>query len=234
MRIVPTAFGAAAALIGLALQSGCETTSSEGGSLRVEPAAIGVRRNQQVEFTASGGFNYSWSLSDASLGFLTTATGPKTTYISRFSPGTNATVVIQTLTVTSTVGSSGPSGGTDTGTNVVVGAGFDATAQAIIEHLPEGDGGSAGDAGDTLEVSPVAFTFTTGPGETAAFTASGGSGSYSWSIGDPTFGTLSNTIGSSTILTLTTSTDGKSTVLVCKSDSDTVLVPVAFSIPPSP
>ncbi|MCE9612692.1 MAG: hypothetical protein K8T26_00355 [Lentisphaerae bacterium] len=156
------------------LQTGCETQSAEGGQLRVEPHSIGISINQSIEFTATGGFSYEWSLSDDNLGVLTRKTGPTTTYISRFNPGTNKTAVIQHLTVTSVVGGTHTSTDTNndgTTNTTTTGSGFIDTDEAIIEHLPTGDQGTVTSTSTTTSTTAgtsVTTTSTTSTSTTAS------------------------------------------------------------------
>ena len=115
---------------GLILAAGCETESASDNDVRISPRTAALRVNQTQEFRASGGYEYTWSLSDNSIGLLTTTKGAVTVYINRSNPGFDATgPAIQTLTVTSTPRPDGSFGGTN-------GASFVKTAEAIIEHLP--------------------------------------------------------------------------------------------------
>jgi len=141
----------ALAFIGLIISTGCETETASENDVRISPSSIGLRPNQTAEFTASGGYEYTWSLSNDSIGVLTTRTGPRTVYINRSpvtesgSPsGSNTTAqvdsgetMVQILTVTSSPGFTE----TETQSSVSNGAparvsGFIKTAEAIIEHLP--------------------------------------------------------------------------------------------------
>ncbi|MDA0322779.1 MAG: hypothetical protein O2923_08705 [Verrucomicrobia bacterium] len=92
---------AAATLTTLAL-SGCETESASELTVRVVPDAITILLDETVVFTASGGFEYAWSLADDSLGTLNTRTGSSVAYTSRDDPGPSNTT-LQVLTVVSSV-----------------------------------------------------------------------------------------------------------------------------------
>ena len=64
--------------------TGCESDSTE-SMVTITPDSVVVRRGDAVEFTASGGYEYTWSLEteDAdteSYGYLSTRTGSKTVY----------------------------------------------------------------------------------------------------------------------------------------------------------
>ena len=96
---------------------GCETESSEQASISITPNTVSLAMGDSQEFEASGWQDYSWVLSDSSLGVLSASTGDRTTYTAVV---TNTT---QVLTVTA---HSGPSVATNT---------TPLTAQAIIIHL---------------------------------------------------------------------------------------------------
>ncbi|MDA0577069.1 MAG: hypothetical protein O3B24_03110 [Verrucomicrobia bacterium] len=198
------------------LQTGCETQSSEDNGVRVEPHAIGLQVNQSQEFTASGGFNYTWKLSDASLGTLTRKDGPITTYISRFDASSNSTAVVQHLTVTSTLGSGRTT--TDGSNTTTSSSGFVDTAEAVIEHLRKsgstGGGGSSTGGGSTLTISPNGDTLNQSD-TVQTFVASGGSGTYtSWLLtGDTGLGGIFPASGASTTYTYTSTNVSGSVVL---------------------
>jgi hypothetical protein len=105
----------AAALVVLA---GCETEPVSTMQVQVTPETATVYDGQSIEFTASGGVEYTWSLSDETLGILSTRHGAKTVYTSV--KDANAT---QALTVTSFIPGSG---GTNAAANL--------TGQAFIYH----------------------------------------------------------------------------------------------------
>lgn len=91
--------------------SGCETESASeepwaansggGGALNISPGNATLSGGQTAEFTASGGYNYAWSLSDTSSGSLSSATGSKTTFTCT-ATNTSAPKTI-TLTLKSTI-----------------------------------------------------------------------------------------------------------------------------------
>lgn len=192
-------------LTGIALQTGCETQSAEGNSVHIEPQVASLYEGQYQDFTASGGFSYTWSLSDESLGYLSSKTGPTVRYYSRVDPAANSGGTVQRLTVTSEVGSyTDSSGATNTTSD-----GFIDTAEAVIEHLSSGDGtptevtttdtstsSTTSLALSDVTISPTSASVSQGGSQT--FSASGGDSSYSWSLGS-SFGTLSSSTGSSVI-----------------------------------
>lgn len=113
-----------------ALLCGCETEPA-GSPVNITPAYSTIRYGQSIQFTASGGYDYRWTLSDASIGTLSVNTGPSTIYTSLFRGGetntTSGTGVSQTITVTSTI-----QGSSIDATNATAAA---QTATAIVTHL---------------------------------------------------------------------------------------------------
>ncbi len=106
------------------LLNGCETTSAA-KSPEITPSSATIKIGQAVEFRASGGFDYEWSLQNETLGRLDTRRGSKVVYRSMYDPGTSNSA-IQVLTVSSTI--EGSSGTTNTET-------FVQTGEAYITHI---------------------------------------------------------------------------------------------------
>jgi len=92
----------------------------------ITPADVLIHDNESVEFTASGGMDYEWSLEKDkySYGVLSSRTGAKVTYTSLYS---GTTVVYQTLYVTATI----PGTSTESYSN----AEFRLKAEAIIRQI---------------------------------------------------------------------------------------------------
>jgi len=96
--------------VALAL-TGCETESASKNSVSISPSSATLENGQSVQFTATGGYEYSWSLETGTYGTLATRTGTTTVYTSAYEPdtSTNSTsttvtsVVEEVLTVTSTI-----------------------------------------------------------------------------------------------------------------------------------
>ena len=197
------------------LQTGCETQSAEANGLRVEPHAIGLRVNQTQEFTATGGFSYTWTLSDPSLGVLSRREGPTTIYTSRFNGGSNSTAVVQHLTVTSTVGTDRDVATGTNGDSTVVSSGFTDTAEAIIEHLPTPDAPPT-ITNNSLSVSPVSVVLTTN--QTQVFTAFGEGPTYSWSK-NTSFGSITPSGATATYNSVNTPT-GSVVIVTVESNGD--------------
>lgn len=165
--------------------TGCEIESASSHGVSITPSSVGIREGETVEFTASGGYEYTWSLDEASWGLLSDKTGSKTIYTSRHNPGTN-TLAVRVLTVTSTI-----DGGS--GTNAVL----TKTAEAYIEHLAIVEAEEA--APEAVYISPSEVTLTNTQSQT--FTAYGGDGEYSWSLKEEKYGWLSTRIGRQTTYT---------------------------------
>jgi hypothetical protein len=197
-----------ALLGGAMLWNGCETESVSDQKVTISPSFERLAINQVLELIASGGFEYTWSLEDETIGTLSTRTGPRTVYTARVNPGTNAAataISLQTVTVTSTVSSGGSTNS--------VSSGLQASAIATIEHVPVPSGSPDAVA---LSASPSAAAFDVGVdvGDSVSFTASGGTGSYVWSISSEAFGFISNKSGSQTTYSYTDFTLATGTIII--------------------
>ena len=107
-----------------ALFVGCETESAN-SPVFILPSAATVKPGGAVAFEAKGGYTHRWSVANASLGYLSAAVGPTTTYHAA-AAATNSS---QTLTLRSTI-----DGVDATGTNTNRFS-YEQTATAIITHL---------------------------------------------------------------------------------------------------
>jgi hypothetical protein len=109
--------------------TGCESDSAD-TQITIEPGGASIAAGQSMAFTASGGYDYTWSLSDGSLGTLNTRTGPSVIYTSSSSGSSGS---VQTLTVVSTI--QGASTDSGTSTNVAAGQGYNGsdTATASVQ-----------------------------------------------------------------------------------------------------
>lgn len=107
---------------------GCETESAN-APIHISPSAATVRQGGSVTFTAEGGYDHRWTLSDNGIGRLSTSTGNTTAYTAI--SGTN---VQQTLTLTSTIdglySTNSASGVPGSGSST-----YSQSASAIIHHL---------------------------------------------------------------------------------------------------
>ncbi len=107
---------------------GCETTSSSENDVRINPSSARIRKGESITFTASGGFEYRWSLGNTTIGTLSNVDGSSTTYTSVEAPTTNE-ALIQTLVVNSTIE------GSPSGTSTNTGSAFVQSAEALITHI---------------------------------------------------------------------------------------------------
>lgn len=102
--------------------AGCEVDSAN-SSVEITPANVRLSYGQAQNFTASGGYDYAWSLSDSSMGTLNPRTGPTVTYI-HYGSTSNS---VQTITVVSSVQAAG-----GIGTTNAVGSAAQQTASATV------------------------------------------------------------------------------------------------------
>jgi hypothetical protein len=167
--------------------SGCETASVSNDDLTITPVSTGLHNGEYADFTASGGFDYTWSLQNPTWGVLSNLTGPTTRYTDRYDPGSNGNAsTIQVLTLTSTIQGSSSSSNGSSSTNT---APYSNLTTAQIEHLPtSATGGGTTNTTSAVSIDPTSASLAFGSSKT--FTASGGNAPYSWSI-DSTNGTLS-------------------------------------------
>lgn len=207
------------AVITAAGLTGCDTESAAENNVRITPGTATLRINQMQEFTASGGFDYTWSLENEDWGTLSAREGNSTVYQSLHDPGAEAETARQILRVTSTINSQGQNGTNETS--------YSHTAEAIITHET---------SELALQIQPPNASLQ--QWESQSFTASGAH-SYSWSLDNETWGTLTAREGSTTTYTSTkaTATEGLQT-LICDTDRGRVTAhiihePQAVSITPS-
>ena len=100
--------------IGLTLMS-CETSSTT-DSPKITPDSATLEEGQSIQFVASDGYDYSWSLNVTSYGSLSTRSGDRTTFTSSYTPGTNGSEQTVELTLTSTIQGTGTAEDPDLGT----------------------------------------------------------------------------------------------------------------------
>ncbi len=125
LRIV-TAFAAAL------LTAGCETESSSQIAVAIYPNNATLSKGESREFTASGWRDYSWSLSDTSIGVLSTTKGDRTTYTAVKGSSSDDTNLTQILTLSISIADGSTSTGTSTNTPPVIVQTI--SAQALILH----------------------------------------------------------------------------------------------------
>ena len=92
-----TALAAISAAAFFGILAGCETESADKAEISLSPSAATLRAsNPSVSLTASGGWNYNWSLSDTGIGSLSRHTGSSVVYTAK----TFGSKTVQTVTVT--------------------------------------------------------------------------------------------------------------------------------------
>lgn len=71
-----------------AVFAGCETESASSAQISVSPSSARLSaQNPSVTLSASGGWNYVWSLSNGSYGSLSKASGSSVTYTASYFGG---------------------------------------------------------------------------------------------------------------------------------------------------
>jgi len=106
--------------------NGCEVGSAT-ETIFISPSVVTVTKGQSVEFTASGGYEYTWELTGSGtssnvLGTISSTRGPSTTYTC-----VSSDAGTETLTVSSMI-----SGDATSATNS---ASMQGDAKATITHL---------------------------------------------------------------------------------------------------
>lgn len=196
-----------AALVGVALMVACSTESASENNVRITPDNVRLAKGQSQQFTASGGYEYTWSLEGGTLvdewGRLSASRGPTTVYTSTKDASTAGT--FRVIHVTSTIPGSDTGGttGTGTGTNTPTPTtAYSMPAEAFVEHAVKYG---------SLNVSPASVSgFKYGSFQT--FTADGGDGAYSWNLLDSVLGELSTTVGPNTTYSSTSRATDDNTV----------------------
>ncbi len=160
---------AIAASASIAAVSGCES-AGESTNISISPSSASIGLNQSIALTASGGWDYRWSLADGSYGRLSSTSGESVVYTA------TQIGVTQTVTVTGMTGE-----GTGSSTN---GTAKVYTATATIRQGETDILAVSGDSQISVGGDPVILT------------ASGGDGvNYTWSLSNPSIGSLSGTTG---------------------------------------
>jgi len=193
-----TLFGILLAAVAVAL-AGCETESSDQIAISISPNNVTMEKGESREFTASGWRDYTWSLSDTSIGILSTTKGDSTIYTAVSEAPSNSSLT-QVLSVTVNI-ASGTSTNSPTGESLI-------SAEALI-NVP-GATISPPTTSDDISISPSVVSIK--KSQSVELKAVGPSGvtDYAWELKSPKYGTLSATGGSSTIFT---ATNGPATTL---------------------
>ena len=187
---------------GTIVWTGCDASSAT-DALSISPETVTVGPGDDVVFTVSGGYEYTWSLSpDDGSAILSTTKGSTTTYTCLT---TNVGTTPKTIVVTSTIQGSG--GGTSNSTAYAV------SGTAKIYY--KGGIGASTIPSSTLSISLSSSSVKTNAQLTA--TASGGTAPYSWIQSSGSLSTLS---GTTTIYTAP-ATSGSCTLTVTDSASST-------------
>ena len=115
-------------LIGLVttLFSACDTEPAQ-SKPSIFPSSTRIRFGESIEFTASGGYEYEWSLENDSYGALNTRRGPKVVYKSFYNPSSATGLVTQILHVRSFITGSSQSTNSSTA--------YQQEAEAYISHV---------------------------------------------------------------------------------------------------
>ena len=129
MRIMNRILAAFAAAL---LTAGCETESSDQIAIAIYPNNATLSKGQSREFTASGWRDYTWSLSDTSIGVLSTTKGDSTTYTAVKGSSSADTNLTQILTLSISLADESTSTGTSTSATPVIVETI--SAQALILH----------------------------------------------------------------------------------------------------
>ena len=190
---------------------GCETESASENNVRITPAAAIVLIGQAIELIASGGFEYDWTLENEEWGTLSARTGNRVIYTSNFDPGAETYTSSQVVTVTSTLGTE------TSGSNTL---GYAQSAEAIITHQTV-------QAVVTIDKDNAAIMEF----ESASFTASGAN-TYSWSLQNESWGSLTARQGPNTTYTSLHDPGSEEDlqILTCATDRGTVTAHIIHEV----
>jgi len=181
---------------------GCETESASQNNIVISPRSAIILIDEAIELTASGGFDYEWSLEQETWGTLSTTIGPRTVYTSSYDPGAETWQAHQVITVKSYINKlNGKTNGVSD---------YAQFAEAIITH-------QAKQAVVTISPANAAIDDY----GSVTFTASGAN-TYTWSLRQPVYGQLTATTGPTTTYTSTYSEgDEILQILTCTTDRGT-------------
>lgn len=190
---------------------GCETESATENNVRITPAAAIILIGEAIELIASGGFEYDWTLENEEWGTLSARKGNRVIYTSNFDPGAETYTSGQVVTVTSTLA-------TDRlGTNTLD---YAKTAAAVVTHQTV----QAAVTIDTPHAAILKF-------ESASFTASGAN-TYSWSLQNESWGSLTARQGPNTTYTSLHDPGSEEDlqILTCATDRGTVTAHIIHEV----
>ena len=181
----------------LATIIGCETEALSQHSLEITPNSANLSINESITLTASGGWNYKWSLSDNTAGNLSRLTGQRVVY--------TATKEGVTQTVSVTGNGEAPGSGSSS-SNQTASAVFSASA-TIVQGAASG-----------TELSVSGNTYASPGGSPVILTASGGDGvNYTWSLHSPDIGSLNRNTGKEVAYTAKAGTENAAQQITVKS-----------------
>lgn len=195
----------------LCLGTSCEVSSAD-SSITVSPSTATLTPGEQQTFTASGGYEYTWSLDpDDGSGQLSATKGESTVYTCL---STNIGSMPKKVVVTSTITGSG------TSTNSTS---YSVEGSAEI-YWPNGTGG-----GGNVSISGSTSDLSTNA--TRTFSASGGTPSYYWTVsgGGAVSPETTTSVGESTTYTPPASA---ATATIRATDSNGKYDEVTFSVVP--
>lgn len=161
----------------------CDTESVDDSQVLITPQNATIAKGESITFTASGGYEYNWILEDESWATLSNYRGESTVYTSLQDSSSNGVATVRVLKVSSSIPGSGTASNSTDATYAET-----HVAEAYITHVASPDETEAPVAirPDSVEISAR---------DVKEFTASGGNGSYSWSIKPDTYGELSGSSG---------------------------------------
>ena len=183
-------------LSSLLIFAGCE--SADLYTVDVTPAYSDVTAvNQTVSLSASGWSDYTWSLSDNTIGSLSATSGESVIYTAKTIPPAKSSHLMQVVMVTAKSSAATSSTGTNSTTQTSY------TGSAKIRHVSQG-GSASGTTEQTITVTPATATHTAvGTFTVLEITAVSGY-TYTWSISNTSIGSLSPTTGNKVTYSTTT------------------------------
>jgi hypothetical protein len=189
-HVICTFAGGFAALAIVVGMCGCEAEPTTQAAITITPSTVKVVMGQSVQFTATGWRDYTWSLSNPALGTLSSIRGDSTIYTSR-----------STNSATQYIRAQSPLGSSSTNGNASM---TYLTGEAEIVHL--GSTPAPSSASLTISVDGLSTTSATvSKGGSIVLVASGGTSSYSWSVGNAGLGDVTPKTGATVTYTATTS-----------------------------
>lgn len=130
LRRLAPALASAVLVAGLFLGTGCDTDSAS-SAVDVSPSSVVLSQGESATFTASGGYEYTWSLdpNDGS-GRLSTFKGPTVTYTCL----TTNTSSPKKVVVTSTIEGSSTGSSVSNGSNTVTTTAYEQQGYAVVYY----------------------------------------------------------------------------------------------------